>query len=353
MDRVFGRTGFKKAPALLFVMALVFAFLWQCPPASALAFRVASYNVQNLFDADTDGTEYPDYVPGGSTGWNAAMAGIKAENTARVIAALSAEIVCLQEVESEQALKLLLAQLKKRGKSYPFHAIARQPDTAVRCALISMFPIRKTDTILPGEGLRAILSATVIIQNRPLVIYVNHWKSKSGPESRRITSAVALKRRIDRLAQGTDFILAGDFNANYNEFKTIRDSEKLNDTGGVTGINHILGTIADGRLVTEKRLQKTGRGLYNLWLELPPSRRWSYNFFGRKNSLDSIILPPALYDGNGIDYVNDSFNKFDADFLFKDRAVFRWQQKNHGRGKHLGRGYSDHLPIFAVFKTTP
>lgn len=332
---------------------LVLVCLWCVPPAYGLSFKVASYNVENLFDAKKDGTEYPDYVPNGKAGWTAVMATQKAANIARVIDELSADIVCLQEVESRRALQLLLHQLSIRDTAYPYFAIARQHGVAVRCALISMFPITKTRSIVPGPGLRAILQVTVTIDNTPLVIFVNHWKSKTGPESRRLAAAVVLKRRIDSLKPGTDFIITGDFNANYNEYKTFRNSDKLNDTGGVTGINHILGTLIDNRLITETRLTSTGRGLYNLWLELPLVQRWSHNFFGTKNSLDSIIVPPALYDTHGIAYVDNSFNRFTPGFLFKNRALFRWQRKGHGRGIHLGSGYSDHLPVFALFSTMP
>ncbi|MDY6904806.1 MAG: endonuclease/exonuclease/phosphatase family protein [Thermodesulfobacteriota bacterium] len=330
---------------------LLFCCIYCCPPAHAFTFKVATYNVENLFDARTDGTEYPDYVPGGQTGWTKPMADRKAANIAKVLAALSAGIVCLQEVESERALKLLLDQLQKRNKHYPYHAIAQQKDVAVRCAVISQFPITNTREIDPGAGLRAILEVTVIIRNQPLIIFVNHWKSKTGPESRRVACAVALKRRIDDIPQETDFVLAGDFNANYDEYRTFRNSQKLNDTGGITGINHILGTLDGNRMITEHNLKNSGQGLYNLWLELPGTKRWSHNFFGKKGSLDSILLPPALYDHQGISYVDDSFNRFAPDFLFHNRALFRWQRKGHGRGFHLGKGYSDHLPVFALFST--
>ena len=41
------------------------------------------------------------------------------------------------------------------------------------------------------------------------------------------------------------------------------------------------------------------------------------------------------------------------DYLFKDGTVYRWQMTERGRGKHIGKGYSDHLPIFAYFSSEP
>ena len=58
-----------------------------------------------------------------------------------------------------------------------------------------------------------------------------------------------------------------------------------------------------------------------------------------------------MFDGKGIDYVNNSFKVFKADYLFTKRGyINRWRYKN---GKHKATGYSDHLPLFAYFDTKP
>jgi len=107
-------------------------------------------------------------------------------------------------------------------------------------------------------------------------------------------------------------------------------------------------------MVTEKDLRAdlSTRYLYNLWLEPPPHRRWSYYLFGRKGTPDSIIIPATLYDNHGFSYVDDSFDKFAPRYLFRHHAIFQWQRANFGRGRHLGLGYSDHLPLYAYFSTT-
>lgn len=348
MKSIFSRRNRLMAVTVLFLTAIFIL------PVEAGTIKVATYNVDNLFDAVADGTEYPDYDPRGPFGWGRKMADIKTANIARVLTALKADIVCLQEVESRRALDLLLAALRRNGLDYPFSTLADQADTAVRCAVISTCPIIEKREVSPGHGMRNILQVTVRADRYPLVLFVNHWKSKQGPESLRLLYARALKAAVSRLKPGMDYIIAGDFNADYNEYVTFQHNPRLNDTGGRTGINHILGTVTDDRLVMEKDIRRAHRSgqHYNLWLELPPGRRWSYNFFGRKSSLDSIILPAALYDDKGISYIDNSFDRFVPDFLFnRNGAVFRWQQADHGRGRHLGRGYSDHLPIFALFAT--
>ena len=339
------------------IILILFTLLWifSCCtyPSNARQIKVATYNVQNLFDLVREGTEYEEYVPGNRFGWNKKTAEVKYANIARVIKDIDADVIGLQEVESMRALRMLRNKLCSMGLCYGFMAIADSRPCAVKCALLSRFPLTSKKEIAVRNGARNILAVKVNIQGNDLWIYVNHWKSKRGPESMRIPYARALRRAIDRLPRRADFILLGDFNSNYNEYETFRLDPSLNDTNGITGINHVLLTLKNGVLAREKdlRMNLECRYLYDLWLELPPSRRWSYNLFGRKGTPDHIIVPASLYDNRGLCYVNNSFNRFAPHYLFKHNSIFQWQRAQHGKGRHLGRGYSDHLPIYALFST--
>ena len=326
------------------------------PSIQARTFRVVSYNVENLFDLTKDGTEYTEYIPNTGYNWTRDIVDIKVNNIAEVITDLKADVVALQEVESKKSLILLQNRLRDFDQDYPYLEIADSKATTVKCAVLSKFPIVKKEEIRVDDKLaRNILRVTLDIGGNPFVVFINHWKSKGGPESWRVVYGKALKKATDKMGYDVDFILAGDFNSNYNEYETFKDSIRLNNTGGITGINHILMTIKNSEMVNEKILTEQAKNeyLYNLWLETGKSRRWSHNFFGDKNSLDSIIVSKGLYDNKGISYVDNSFDKFDPDYLFKGKAVYRWQRAKAGKGKHLGKGYSDHLPIFACFSTGP
>ena len=320
----------------------------------AVTFKIASYNVENLFDLKKDGTEYSTYIPDSPSGWNRMMLDKKTSNLARVIKGLNAEVVALQEIESKKALILLVKKLKSNAVNYPYYKITTAKPTAVKCAIISKFPIiNKKEIEVDDDSARNILKITLNIKGAPFIIFVNHWKSKRGPESCRIKYAKALKKEIDKLPDDSDFILTGDFNSGYNEYKTIKYSNRLNDTRGITGINHILMTIKGSKMVNEDFLikQKGNEYLYNLWLELGKGKRWSYLFFGKKRSLDNMIISKGLYDNKGISYVNNSFDRFSPKYLFYKKGIYRWQISKKGKGRHLGKGYSDHLPIFALFST--
>lgn len=338
------------------ILSCTLLLLCSTTPLEAKTFKVASYNVENLFDITKDGTEYTEYIPNTGYGWNREIFEIKVANIAEVIKDLQADIVALQEVESRKALIALRNKLKVSGKDYPYWEIADSKSTAIKSAVLSKFPIvEKKEIQISGKFARSILRVTLDIDGNLLVLFINHWKSKRGPESRRVAYAKKLKQETDKLKNNADFILIGDFNSNYNEYETFKSSSRLNDTAGITGINHILQTVKGSSMVNETVLteQTSNEYLYNLWLELKKTRRWSYNFFGDKNSLDNIILSRGFYDDKGISYVDNSFDKFDPDYLFKNNALYRWQRAKSGRGKHLGEGYSDHLPVFAVFSTDP
>ncbi len=348
---------FVKLSAVSAILLILLLWVFGVPFASwAQTFTVVSYNVENLFDLKTDSTEYAEYTPDGPYGWNRRMKDIKRDNIARVIRDIGAEIIALQEIESRLALDDLQQRLAQLNTFYSHAAIADGESTAVKCAVLSKFPMVSITKIpVEAPATRAILKVVFDISGRRFIVYVNHWKSKSSPESHRIPSARALSKDIARLDKDADFILVGDFNSDYNEYETFVDIDRFNDTGGMTGINHVLGTIKDGRLVDETLLtRQTGnRYLYNLWLELSEFGRWSVNFFGRKNSPDAIIVSKGLYDDQGIAYVDNSFGRFDPDYLLVNGAPYRWQRAGSGRGEHLGRGYSDHLPVYARFTTRP
>ncbi len=321
--------------------------------AWGVEFGVASYNVENLFDEVQNGTEYEDYTPG-LHNWTPRMVEIKLEHTAEVLCDLNSEIVALQEIENEYILKRLLKKLGQVGCGYKYYAITEEKSQSIHGAILSQYPLsnKREVQVTYSAGDRNILEVTAAVEGKPLTIFANHWKSKSnaGTESRRIKYAAALAKRIGELPQGREYIILGDLNSHYDEYQML--NKRLDDTGGRTGINHILGTIKDGQMRTEEEMGAAGAsGHYNLWLELAPAKRWSHNFFGRKGAIDHILLPSSMFDGRGIDYLNNSFSVFKRAYLFtKEGYTNRWEYSD---AMHKGKGYSDHFPVTARLSTQP
>lgn len=313
--------------------------------------KIASYNVENLFDLHFDGTEYVEYIPNSSWQWNPENYRKKLHNLAQVIADMRPDVIALQEIETVHALKDLQATLNRKGLYYRHRAIADKKNTTVRVALLSRHPITyaKEIPVSANRGVRSILEVKLLIGGQPLYLFVNHWKSKSGPESKRILSAKALRKRLDELGHDQPFLLLGDFNSHHEEYRVFKKRRKHNDTDGITGINHILKTVQDDEPVTFSSLKRAKDLYYNLWYDLPEKKRWSHNFYGKKESLDHMIISPGLADAKGVEYEEGSFQRFTPEYLFKKNSLYRWQQSRKHPKHHLGKGYSDHLPIYATF----
>jgi len=301
---------------------------------SSKTLKIASYNVENLFDMQNNGTEYSEYIPN-KHNWTTKVFKKKLLNTAEVICDIDADIIGLQEVENENVLKLLKQRLRKIGCVYKYHAITHKKHSAIQVALLSKIPIIHINEIVVNRKLkyRNILEVKFRVEGNPFYLFVNHWTSKKSSESKRIRSANALLKRLKKLPKNSEYILLGDFNDGYDEY--LRENP--------SAINQTLKTINEG-------LKSTAFSHYNLWLELENYRRWSHNFYGEKQALDSIILPSTLFDGKGLEYMNDSFSVFKKSYLFHKKGyIFRWEIK---KGRHQGKGYSDHLAIVALFSTS-
>ena len=316
-------------------------------------FKVATYNVENLFDAHVQGTEYKEYIPG-KHNWNKRMVDIKLNHTAELICDLDADILGLQEIENSFIFEALRKRLKRVGCEYRYGAITHKKGAAIQVALLSRFPIihKKELQVSYSPRVRNILEVEVDVEGNPLTLFVNHWKSKSrkGVESKRIKYAKTLQKRILSLAPKKEYMILGDLNSNYNAHLTL--DKRLDDTNGATGIGDVLQTTINKKLAQEYQMLKADKGThYNTWQEVPFKYRWSHKFYGNRSTLDHILLPSNMFDHQSIDYVNNSFKVFKAPYLFTKKGYINsWRYKN---GKHMAKGYSDHLPIYALFNTKP
>jgi hypothetical protein len=352
-------------------------------------FTVVAYNVENLFDQTDDdrNSGYGDYrispnAQGMSSNYaeqvefNGSMMNftqIKIEGIRRALQAIDPagpEVVGLVEIESRASLEQLLARMSDLGYvagEFTDWAPNTTPN-AVGLGLISKFPIKSKQLILPGtpgpvtndaEPARPILKVTLDISGHDLIVYVNHWKSKGGPESMRVVSAKALAEDLKTVLENNpraDYIIAGDLNSNYNETITIEDEH--NDTNNQTGINQVLN--AQGDELKTAKLAVTGIK-YNLHYELDrAARRTGWHFGHGWSSMDNMIVGAGLYDTIGVTYVDNSF-EIPASHMERFKFLFtaegttnRWKQSREGNyTKHEAGGFADHLPIYARFRVAP
>ena len=309
----------------------------------SLEFSVASYNPENLFDLEKDGTEYEEYIPYSQT-WNKKAFTTKFTNIEKVINHLNADILVLEEIENKNTLLLLTQKL-----GYKYFIFDKKPKSAIGLAVISKYPIvaKEVIDVDPKADLeRNILKATFNIDNKRFVVYANHWRSKRTTESKRVKYALALLNHLKQKGANDDYVIVGDLNSNYDEFITFKYENTLNDTSGITGINHILNTVIEGNYVEKNSILNHLEIVhFNPWLELPQQERFSIKFRGENGTPDNILLSKNLFDNQGISYLNNSFRVFKPSYLLNPKGkINRWDEKNK-------EGFSDHLPVVAKFTT--
>ena len=306
----------------------------------ATTLKIASYNVENLFDLQRSGHEYTEFIPNTKANWNTKTYKIKLQNIARVIKDMDADIIALQEIESLQALKDLRYTLKQKGLYYQYYKIANRKNTTIKVAILSKIPFTyaREVAVTSSYKYRNILELKFNVNSKALYLFVNHWKAKSGPESQRIISAKALRKRLKSIGYDKNIILLGDFNSDYEEYIKFKRKRRHNDTGGKTGINHVLRTIEGNH-----------SEFYNLWYNEEPTERWTYIFRGKKEALDNIIISKSLQEHKNIYYKESSISSFKPTYLLKGKSIYRWKTTWKKPRRHKGKGYSDHLAVTAEF----
>ncbi|MDQ7067033.1 MAG: endonuclease/exonuclease/phosphatase family protein [Sulfurimonas sp.] len=311
--------------------------------------KIATYNVENLFDLQRSGHEYKEYIPNSYSKWNQKNYAIKLKNIAKVIYEIDADIIALQEIESITALKDLRFELKRLGLYYRYYKIANYKQTTIKVALLSKIPFVYTHEIAVKASYkyRNILEAKFIVNNQEFFVLVNHWKSKAGPESMRIVSAKKVLKRMQELGLDKNIIVLGDFNSHYEEYILFKRKRKHNDTDGKTGINHILNTIEHTKIAAKTDLPYGE--FYNLWYDIDKENRYSYIYRGKKEALDNILISPSLLNRSGIEYKSSSIHAYKQKYLFNGKSINRWKMSRKRPRTHKGKGYSDHLAVIAEF----
>jgi predicted extracellular nuclease len=306
---------------------------------------VASWNVENLFDTmdDPDNPNDDSYTPDGWTHWTTFRYTRKLSNLAKIIAAMKPDILCLAEVENRQVLKDLVATLQKEQQvELPFIIHRNCGDTrGIDVAMLSKYEPVYTNWFCAFPGQRDVLVCDFVINDRPLTVMINHWKSQLGAKEDsdliRSTEAKAVRKFIDmRLEkQPTSAILVlGDFNDNVESPILVRDA----------------GLSLDGALV---RTNAAKRLFWNLSSLFSEEERGSYYYAAAKrwNSFDSISVSPGMLTNSTptapwhVKAETYSIFKY-PEHVQTNRTPkpFRYI-RSKANGNKMVMGFSDHFPV--------
>ena len=156
---------------ITFVVVLLLFLLSSCNAQSATetekSLCVATWNVQNLFDAGYDGTEYEEYTP--SSGWTQSAYEGRIASLRRVLNELPPSrdyILVLNEVEGSNVVEDLIKSrdLIKLGLYY--YACTEEAWSPIQIAVAASIPITSAHVHSVGEDLRPVLDDAVDELNR-------------------------------------------------------------------------------------------------------------------------------------------------------------------------------------------
>jgi len=211
----------------LILIVLLLCSCSGCEKEDSPGFTIASWNVQNLFDSISDGTEYSEYKH--QNGWSDSAYRARLKATASVLKEGDlgrSDIIVLNEVENQNVVQDLLGQL---DSSFLWYAVASEEGGAISLAVISRIPMKDARTHRI-EGARPIIETQFEIDRMQVFVFAVHAKSNLGDSDENIELRQLLGQALSELValktqENPDalVIIAGDFNEEPWDGNVVRD----------------------------------------------------------------------------------------------------------------------------------
>ncbi len=317
--------------------------------------RIISYNVENIFDAVDDGSEYDEYDPGKGN-WDESLYNTRLVNLSEVIKTScrgGPDIIALQEIENVHVADDLV-KLYLKGMGYTSIVVTEKEKSAVQIGIISRMEFTSVmvhEVSMEGTGGgRPILEVSIKTDAGTLFLFNNHWKSRLGGSEKteilRRQSAFIIRRRMKEIISfdsAADIIILGDLNENYDEYF---QAEKAYRTALMPISSGLCPeTTTDVLFLTDEKLSLSRETasflLYTPWTAYH-GRKGTYYFHGKWETIDHVILSYGLTEKSG--YLFSGFSIPELSFLLTaDQTPFRWSKTEKA-------GYSDHLPVMVTIR---
>ena len=305
------------------------------------------WNVQTFFDAKTDGTEYDEFKKEKS--WNTEKYRERLERLCEVMKSINSDVFVLEEIESLSVVQdisnFLVDGKWERSKNWSYACFAKNKGTSIGCAVFSRFPISKLmihnldirvqKSSQPSS--RPLMQVCIDVGEKNFVLFVNHWKSKSGGEEeteiwrdwQEALLGNCLSEEIDKSGQGA-FVLCGDFNRSVEDFVCsfdgVFDDSKVEVYQKCADANVVLRTFGLGKsdlvCVYSPWFGKSGKFI---------TEKGSYFYNGKWERIDNIFSFGGLK-------ISGFMVESEGEWAKEDGSPFRYSVYN-------GEGYSDHFPL--------
>ncbi len=307
---------------------------------------IGFYNLENLFDTKDDPVIYDDdYTTEGYKNWNPDRYNRKLKKLSRVIAQIGEKetksapsLLGVAEVENRSVVEDLINTKKLKKYDYDIAHFDSPDERGIDCALIyrkNHFEVLESKPIrvdLESEDgspdyTRDVLYVCGLLFGKRIHVLVNHWSSRRGGEEEsrpnRIQAALTNRRAIDAIKEeepDARIVVMGDFNDDPH-------SESVKD--------HLV-----------------QQDLYNPMIFLLTRYEGSLNHDFKWYLFDQIILSSNFMN------INDNKLYYYKSKIFNDKSLTEYKGKFKGNpfrtyaGRRYLGGYSDHFPVYCIFKNS-
>ncbi len=313
-------------------------------------YRVAFYNVENLFDtADDPAKPDEEFLPESKKKWTPERYQLKLDHLAKVVEGMGfPALIGLAEVENETVLQDFCNKTSLKSHGYGFVHYESPDFRGIDVALLykkSIFTVTSSDTIRirfpkgmipdnPDYTTRDLLVVEGKFAGKEkLNIIVAHLPSRSGgqaeTEPRRKYVASQIGRKVDAIFKSdgdANIIVMGDMNDEPTDLSILQD--------------------LDAQPIGDSFAEQI---MYNCFYKLKKDGLGSYRYKGDWNMLDQIILSSNLMKGDKqLKYAKSVI--FQQDWMmYKDEKYGLAPSRTYGGDRYFG-GYSDHLPVYVELK---
>ena len=305
---------------------------------------VAFYNIENLFDVfDDKHTNDEDFLPTSIKKWTPKRyenklrkIGYAITNIGRKETGKHPSLIGLAEVENAKVLEDLIESKHLKNCNYDFVHYDSLDERGIDVALIydknafevissEPFTVELTDDDGTPDYTRDVLLVSGLMDGETIHVIVNHWSSRregeKETEHKRFASSDKVGEIISNLRfdnQDAKIIVMGDFN-DYPHSNSIK------------------------RLVN-------GFDLFNPMETLRSFDRGTTNYNRQWNLFDQILISTNFFKTSDNLYEYSAANIFDEEFLKLFEGRYKGTPYRTYVGKKYKGGYSDHFPVYAIFK---
>ena len=326
----------------LAAVCLFVAMLAMAGQASADEFYVAFWNVENLFDTVDDPNVKLDeeFTPTATKQWTEERFEDKLQKLARVISDMNGghgpDVLGVAEVENRLVLEKLVEHLKPLGRDYDIVHHDSPSGRGIDCALLydhKKFELKSSGFLIVHETTREIVEADLTAGGNKLFVFVNHWPSRGGDREGkgRMQAGDVLRKRIDEILKEdakADIVVIGD----------------LNDHPDDPSVSQHLRALKDADALKDGDLFNT------TWAIHDAPDRGSYNYHGKWEIIDHVIISPGLLDEAGFEWKPGSTTEIRNKYqMYRAGTPKEIPSRTYDWDKYLG-GYSDHLPVACVIE---